>query len=78
MTKYLRKELHSDNYDKEGRKNIAKEVVTAKLLKKDTTIETAYGPALITAGNYVLTNELGEKVGMTQQDFERQYAQWDK
>lgn len=75
---YLPKDMHSDKYDKKGREAIAQEVMTAELLKKDKVIQTPFGDALITAGNYVITNELGASVGITPEDFDRRYAEWNK
>ena len=77
MQKYLPKNLLTEEYTKDQLKDIKKQAVTAKKVSKDTTIETMYGPALITAGNYILTDSNKNSYGMTPQDFEHQYGEWD-
>lgn len=42
-------------------------------VKEDTEIETKSGIALITAGNYIMTNPDGTIQGITPQDLEYQY-----
>lgn len=52
---------------------IAQNTSDVVLVEKDTEIETRNGKALITAGNYIMTNPDGTKQGITPQDLEYQY-----
>lgn len=50
-----------------------KMLIKAEQVKKDTTITTQWGDALVTKGNYIITYEDGSQVGMAEQDLVAQY-----
>lgn len=42
-------------------------------VEEDTTINTVYGKILVTAGNFIMTDYLGNRVGITPNDLDNQY-----
>lgn len=53
--------------DQEGR------LITVIEATEDTTVETLWGPALVTEGNYIVTTADGSQHGMTPADLELKY-----
>ena len=49
------------------------EEIKAYKATEDTTIKTAYGPVLVTEGNYIVTNADGTQVGMAEADLKANY-----
>jgi hypothetical protein len=48
-------------------------VIDIEQVKKDTTIDTVNGPALITKGNYIITFEDKSQAGITKVDLDLFY-----
>ena len=71
MKKYIRKGV-SERTDLTP-EQVAEHTFTVKLVEEDTTIDTVYGDVLVTAGNYIITDHKGDKIGITPVDLQVQY-----
>lgn len=72
--RYIRKGIREQV--KQGymnKQSVAQNSFDVVLVKEDTEIETKSGKALITAGNYIMSNPDGTVQGITPQDLEYQY-----
>jgi hypothetical protein len=54
-------------------KDSSKTTVEAKQVKKDSIIDTNFGPTLVSAGNYIIVNPDGSKICMTKSDLQLFY-----
>lgn len=72
--KFIRKGV-LELYEKElvDKNFVDNSIYEVEVADEDTTIKGLFGEALITKGNYILTGNDGNQVGITAQDLQNQF-----
>lgn len=75
MPKYVSKEYKQrlGTKYKDNPESLKRATVRISSVDTDTEIETIYGKTLVTSGNYIVTDHLGNKTGITLSDIHNLY-----